>query len=122
MLENNLQFPALVSRLDTKVLANVTAELIWVEVFVRRHGISLPKRLFLWCDNLGATYLSGNHIFHAQTRHIEIDYHFIPEQVANKFLEVKFIYNKNQVADGFSKVLPIKLLIEFKCNINFFLG
>jgi hypothetical protein len=33
----------------------------------------------LWCDNLGAKYLSANPIFHGRTKHIEVDYHFVQE-------------------------------------------
>jgi hypothetical protein len=64
---------------------------------------------------LGATYLS---VFHARTKHIEIDYHFVRERVANKQLSIKFISNKDQVADGFTKALAIKDLDEFKRNLN----
>jgi hypothetical protein len=64
---------------------------------------------------LGATYLS---VFHATTKHIEIDYHFVRERVANKQLSIKLISNKDQVADGFTKALAIKDLDEFKRNLN----
>ena len=72
----------------------------------------------MWCDNLGATYLSANPIFHARTKHIEIDYHFVQERVASKNLEIKFISTKDQVADGFTKILPVRQLNEFKRNLN----
>jgi hypothetical protein len=92
--------------------------LIWVEAVLQELGVSLKEKPCLWCDNLGATYLSANPIFHARTKHIEIDYHFIRERVANKQLSIKFISNKDQVADGFTKSLPVKDLDEFKRNLN----
>jgi hypothetical protein len=117
---------ATVSRSSTeaeyKAIANATTELIWVEALIRELGVSLKEKPCLWCDNLGATYLSVNPVFHACTKHIEIDYHFVRERVANKRLDVKFISNKDQVADGFTKALPVKKLSEFKRNLNLFKG
>ncbi|XP_072147998.1 uncharacterized protein [Setaria viridis] len=57
---------------EYKSLANATAELIWVETLLRELGVKyqIPH---LWCDNLGATYLSANPVFHARAKHIEID-------------------------------------------------
>jgi hypothetical protein len=81
-------------------------------------GIHSPPCAQLWCDNIGATYLASNPVFHARMKHIEIDLHFVPERVARKLLEVRPVSTKDQVADGFTKPLSLRLLEQFKCNLN----
>jgi hypothetical protein len=115
---------ATVSRLSTeaeyKSLANATAELIWVEALLGEIGVKLKKKPCLWCDNLGAT--SANPVFHARTKQIEIDFYFVRERVARSLLDIKFVSSKDQVADGFTKALPVKKLEEFKRNLNLSIG
>jgi histone deacetylase 1/2 len=103
---------------EYKSLANATAKIIWMESLLRELGIKRNQVSCLWCDNMGATYLSANPIFHARTKHIEIDFHFVRERVASKQLEIRFIPSKDQVADGFTKALPTWQFEEFKYNLN----
>jgi histone deacetylase 1/2 len=103
---------------EYKSLANATAELIWVQTLLTELGIRHPKSASLWCDNLGATYLSANPVFHARTKHIEVDYHFFRERVANKLLNIRFIPTGDQVADGFTKPLSNRQLEAFRRNLN----
>ena len=83
--------------------ANATAEVIWVQSLLGELGVFQSRVSCLWCDNLGATYLSVNPLFHARTKHIEIDFHFVHEKVAFKALEIMFIPSQDQVADVFTK-------------------
>jgi histone deacetylase 1/2 len=64
---------------ENKSMANATAEMIWVEQLLGELGVNLKAKPRLWCDNLGATYLAANPMFHARTKHIEIDFHFVRE-------------------------------------------
>jgi histone deacetylase 1/2 len=106
----NARKQATVSRSSTeaeyKAVANAIAELIWVQSLLRELGVSQKKSSVLWCDNIGATYLSSNPVFHARTKHIKINYHFVRERVAQKLLRIKFISSKDQLADIFMKPLP----------------
>jgi hypothetical protein len=115
---------ATVSRSSTeseyKALANATAELIWVQALLGELGVSQNSPPILWCDNIGATYLSSNPVFHARTKHIEVDFHFVRERVAQKLLQIRFISSKDQLADIFTKPLPLPLFTTCKYNLNLY--
>jgi hypothetical protein len=68
--------------------------------------------------SLGAKYLSANPIFHARTKHIEVEYHFVRERVSKKLLEIDFVPSQDQVAAGFTKPLQVRYLENFKYNLN----
>jgi histone deacetylase 1/2 len=103
---------------EYKSVANATAEIIWIQSFLQELGVKISQTPCLWCDNMGATYLSANPVFHARAKHIEIDFHFVRERVLKKQLHVRFISSKDQVADGFTKPLPYRAFEAFKHNLN----
>ena len=103
---------------EYKAMANATAEIIWIQSLLQELGVRSPPVARLWCDNIGATYLSANPVFHARTKHIEIDYHFVRERVAQKRLDIKLNRTRDQVADGFTKPVPVFKLQELKRNLN----
>lgn len=67
---------------EYKALANATAELMWIQSLLKELGIICSPTARVWCDNIGATYLTANLLFHGRMKHVEIDFHFVREQVA----------------------------------------
>jgi hypothetical protein len=98
---------AVVSRSSTEAeyrsLALTTAKLFWLRMLFKELCIPLLAAPTLWCDNLSALALASNPVFHARTKHIEVDYHFIREKVLNGDISIRFISTHDQVADIFTK-------------------
>lgn len=72
----------------------------------------------MWRDNIGAKYLSTNPVFHGCMKHVEVDYRFVRERVARKLLHIDFVPSGDQVANGFTKHLPVRELENFKHNLT----
>jgi len=114
----------IVSRSSTKAeyksVANTAAELLWICSLLQELGVTQSNPPKLWCDNIGATYLSVNPFFHARTKHVAIDFHFVRELVAPKFLEFHFVSSSDQIADVLTKSLVSKRfqLLCFKLNVH----
>jgi len=103
---------------EYKALANGAAEAMWVSSLLTELGVSQQQTPVLWCDNLGATYLTANPVFHARTKHIEIDFYFVRGQVADGALEVRFISSSDQLVDVFTKPATRQMLDRFRTNLN----
>nr|GEW47195.1 retrovirus-related Pol polyprotein from transposon TNT 1-94 [Tanacetum cinerariifolium] len=59
----------------------------------------------MYCDNKSAIALCCNNVQHSRSKHIDIRYHFIKEQVENEVIELYFINTEYQLANLFTKAL-----------------
>jgi len=103
---------------EYKSVANTAAEVIWIRSLLKELGLTLSTPPKIWCDNIGATYLSVNPIFHARTKHVAIDFHFVRELVASKDLEILFVPSEDQLADVLTKPLVSKRFTRLSYKLN----
>jgi histone deacetylase 1/2 len=101
-----------------KALADGTVEVIWLQYLLTDLQVSSVSAPTIWCDNLGATYLSANPIFHARTKHVEVDYHFVRDRVAKKEIQICFVPSRDQLADVFTKPLPVASFTAFRFKLR----
>jgi hypothetical protein len=72
----------------------------------------------VYCDNISAVYMTSNPVQHQRTKHIEIDLHFIREQVVIGDLRALHVPTTSQYADIFTKGLPSSVFTEFRTSLN----
>ncbi|GJU36519.1 hypothetical protein Tco_1184873 [Tanacetum coccineum] len=78
------------------------------------YGLGFNK-IPLYCDNKNAIVLCCNNIQHSRSKHIDIRYHFIKEQVENGVVKLYFVITEYQLADIFTNALGRERL-EFLIN------
>lgn len=91
---------------EYRSVAATAAELRWICSLLTELSVSIPTAPVIYCDNVGATHLCSNPVFHSRMKHIAIDYHFIRDQVQSGALRVTHVSSEDQLADCLTKPLP----------------
>ena len=91
---------------EYRALASIATEVIWIQQLLSEIGVCLhTSPPVLWCDNMSAHALASNHVYHARTKHFELDLHFLRDLVTSRKLEVRYISTAHQPADLLTKPL-----------------
>lgn len=89
-------------------------EAIWLRRLLKDLGIDQGKPTPIMEDNQGAIAMSRNPIGHARTKHIDIRYHFIREQVQEGTISLHYCPTENMIADLLTKAIPKEAFLKFK--------
>ncbi|KAI0524508.1 hypothetical protein KFK09_003879 [Dendrobium nobile] len=105
---------------EYRSIAAALTDIIWLRRLLLDFNISLSSPTKLYCDSTSAIALANNPVFHARTKHIEIDHHFIKDHIDTKTVNILPISTKDQVADIFTKHLstPRYQLLRDKLTVQ----
>ena len=91
------------TEVEYRALADTISEFLWIRWLLKDLGVSTSSATPLYCDNQSAIHIAHNDVFHEQTKHIEIDCHFICYHLVHGALKLISVSSKNQLADIFTK-------------------
>ncbi|GJS76267.1 retrovirus-related pol polyprotein from transposon TNT 1-94 [Tanacetum coccineum] len=92
------------SRSRSMVLSACCAQVLWLRTQLTDYGFHFDK-IPMYCDSKAAIAISCNPVQHSRTKHIDVRYHFIKEQVEKGIVELFFVGTEYQLADLFTKAL-----------------
>lgn len=81
-------------------------ETIWLQGFLKQIHPDLDGgATIIYGDNQRVIALAKNPQFHVRTKHIDIQYYFVREKVAEGRIQLKYVRTTQQVANGLTKPL-----------------
>ncbi|CAM8969236.1 unnamed protein product [Rhodiola kirilowii] len=93
-------------------------ELVWLASLMADLGVPAPTPITLFCDNQAAIHIARNLVFSERTKHIEMDCHFVRQQVLRKFVQPCHISTLHQPADLLTKPLPADRIAHLCSNLG----
>lgn len=69
---------------EYRALVHMAIEVAWLESLFTELGLAFHTTPVIWCDNVSVGAFASNSVFHVRTKHIEIDVHYVREQVLAK--------------------------------------
>lgn len=101
-------------------LTQAVKESIWLlailqDLGARKHSEELRT---INIDNQGSIALARNAQYHARTKHIDIQYHFVREHLEKQHISLTYCATGEMTADIFTKALPQSAFIKHNLNLG----
>ena len=91
-------------------VADTAYQVVWLKRILKDLGIPIMEPILLYWKHMSNIHQARNLVFHAETKHIEVHYHFIREQVLAGDVDLQHISTNLLTADIFTKALGVDRL------------
>ena len=92
--------------------ASCCSQVLWMQTQLRDYGFKMLQ-VPIYCDSKSAIAISHNPVNHSMTKHIDIRYHFLKDNIQNGRIELHFVPTEEETADVFTKALEETKFLHF---------
>ena len=85
---------------------HASKEEIWLQILCS--GIGLLKQDVIECGSQSAIFIVKNPTYHSNTKHIDVQYHFVRDMVEEKKVLLEKVYTLKNVVDSLTKSMSIE--------------
>jgi hypothetical protein len=100
---------------EFRAMASGLCELMWIKILLCELRLFNGAPLRLYCDNQATINIVHNPVHHDRTKHIEIDRHFIKDNLDKRRLHVLYVRSGDQLADVLTKGINV-VSFQNVCN------
>lgn len=103
---------------EFRAMAQGVCEVIWLRSILEELKVEYDSPMKLFCDNKSAISIAHNPVQHDQTKHVEVDRHFIKERLERGELCMPYVPTTEQLADVLTKGLYQQAFEDFTVKLG----
>jgi len=88
--------------------SSTVCEAIWLRNILKELDHPQEEATVIFVDNKSTIQLAKNPVHHGRSKHINTRFHFLRGHVKQKTVKLEYCHTIEQVADIFTKALPIE--------------
>nr|XP_016460895.1 PREDICTED: uncharacterized mitochondrial protein AtMg00810-like [Nicotiana tabacum] len=88
---------------EYRALRKVVGELVWLRMLFEELTVPFSLPISVYCDSQSALHIARNPVFHKRTKHIEVECHFVRDQLQAGLISLQHIRTDDQLADVLTK-------------------
>jgi hypothetical protein len=94
-------------------LSDCSRQIAWVRNLMTEIGYPMITATPIYGDNQGSIFIASNPITERRTKHIDIKFHYIRQEIERNHVAPFFVEGVNNTADLFTKNLPLVKFDKF---------
>ncbi|XP_031270602.1 secreted RxLR effector protein 161-like [Pistacia vera] len=85
-------------------VTDVVKEALWLKGILTEANL-ISGKVTVYSDSQSAIHLSRNPVYHERTKHVDVHYHFVRDQVTNGIIELKKVPTEENPIDMGTKII-----------------